>query len=128
MAHDHTERVRVRDRVERIEEPMHDDHAVTRTRSNAAVNTLFRLIYVIFGIFEVLLLIRFILKLGNANAANQVVAALYAVTEPLVRPFYGIFQQPEAGAMIEIAALLAIAFLVLVEALIAALHRAVTRP
>ena len=85
-----------------------------------------QLVYLVFGIFEVLLLIRFIMKLGNANSANGVIAALYGVTEPLVRPFFGIFPQPGTGPQIEIATLLSIAFLVLVEALIVAIIRALT--
>jgi hypothetical protein len=128
MAHDHTERVRVRERVEEPVEREHvHDEPVVRT-ARGPVYTLVNLIYVIFGVFEVLLVIRFILKLGNANTANQVVAGVYNITEPLVRPFYGIFQQPQGVPMIELATLLALAFVVLIEALVIALVRAVSRP
>lgn len=126
MAHEPTRRVRVEER--RVEEgPAHVDH-VEHVEHPAAygTRTVLQLVYLIFGIFQVLLLVRFIMKLGNANSANGVVAALYSITEPLVRPFYGIFPQPAAGAQIEIPALLAIAFLVLVEALIVALVRALS--
>lgn len=128
MSYEPTRRVRVRDEhdveehlahVERVDRP---GYAVAY-----ATRTILQLVYVIFGIFEALVLIRFIMKLGNANTANGVIAALYGVTEPLVRPFYGIFPQPgTGGAQLEIASLLAIAFLVLVEALIVALVRALT--
>ena len=123
MVHEPTERVHVEEYTveDRPAAPVHHvDRAAYATR------TTLQLVYLLFGVFEVLLLIRFIMKLGNANSANGVIAALYGVTEPLVHPFYGIFPQPGAGAQIEIAALLAIAFLVLVEALIVALVRALS--
>ena len=122
MAHEPTRRVRVEE--DRVERPVVHER---RTAYDGAYATrvILQLVYLLFGIFEVLLLIRFIMKLGNANTANGVIAALYGVTEPLVRPFYGIFPQPPAGS-IEIATLLAIVFLVLVEALIVAIIRALT--
>jgi hypothetical protein len=82
-------------------------------------------VYLIFGILQVLLLVRFVLKLLSANSANAIVAGLYAISEPLVRPFYGIFPQPDP--LIEVPALLAIVFLVLVEALIVAVVGAIAR-
>ena len=125
MANEPTRRVRVEERTEPVEHVDHVDH-VERSRAHDvayATRTILQLVYLVFGVFEVLLLIRFIMKIGNANAANQVIAALYGITEPLVRPFFGIFPQT-AGAQFEIPALLALAFLVLVEALVVALIRA----
>ncbi len=125
MANEPTRRVRVEERTEPVEHVDHVDH-VERSRAHDvayATRTILQLVYLVFGVFEVLLLIRFIMKIGNANAANQVIAALYGVTEPLVRPFFGIFPQT-AGAQFEIPALLALAFLVLAEALVVALIRA----
>jgi uncharacterized protein YggT (Ycf19 family) len=124
MAHEPTRRVHVEE--DRVERPVVRERRAAAYDSAYATRVILQLVYLIFGIFEVLLLIRFIMKLGNANTANGVIAALYGVTEPLVRPFYGIFPQPGAGPQIEIAALLAIAFLVLVEALIVAIIRALT--
>ena len=72
-----------------------------------------------------LLLIRFALKLLGANAGQPLVAALYAVTEPLVRPFQGIFPQANGPVVIDLPALLAIVFLFLIAALIVALVRAI---
>ena len=131
MANEPTRRVRIEERTEPVEHVDHVDRVdqvdhVERGRAHDvayATRTILQLVYLIFGVFEVLLLIRFIMKIGNANAANQVIAALYGITEPLVRPFFGIFPQT-AGAQFEIPALLALAFLVLVEALVVALIRA----
>lgn len=85
-----------------------------------------RVIALVFTVLEVLLLIRFALKLLGANAEQPLVSALYGVTEPLVGPFRGIFAQPAGTPVVEIATLLSIVFFVLVAALIVALVRAYT--
>jgi len=129
-----TERV---ERVERIEH-LHDAPVVT-TPMAANVNargadtqkpvwTATSVVTVIFTMLEVLLLLRFIFKLAGANANQALVAALYGVTEPLTRPFQGIFAEPAGPAIIDEPALLAIVFLFLVGALIVALVRAITAP
>jgi YggT family protein len=130
-----TERV---ERVERIEH-LHDSPAVTTTptsnvnvgggrTANAPVWTVTSVVTLFFTVLEVLLLLRFIFKLAGANANQQLVSALYGVTEPLVRPFQGIFPEPSGPPILDIAALLAIVFLFLVGALIVALVRAITAP
>ena len=85
-----------------------------------------RVIALVFTVLEVLLLIRFGLKLFGANADQSLVSAMYGVTEPLVAPFRGIFAQPAGTPVVEIAALLSIIFLLLVAALSVAVVRAVT--
>jgi len=77
-------------------------------------------------VLEVLLLFRFAFKLLGANANQAFVAMLYGVTEPLVRPFQGIFPEPAGPPILDVAALLSILFLFLIAALIVALVRAVT--
>ena len=81
-----------------------------------------------FTVLEVLLLLRFILKIAGANANQALVAALYRITEPLTRPFQGIFPEPAGPPVLDVPALLAIVFLFLVGALIVALVRAITTP
>ncbi len=85
-----------------------------------------RVIALVFTVLEVLLLVRFALKLFGANADQPLASAIYGVTEPLVAPFRGIFAQPAGTSGFEIAALLSILFFVLVGALILALVRALT--
>ncbi len=79
-----------------------------------------------FTVIEVLLLVRFAFKLFGANAAQGIAAAIYGITDPLVAPFRGIFSQPEGTQLVEIAALLAIVFFMLVAALVVAVVRAFT--
>ena len=91
----------------------------------APVWTVTRVITLLFTVLEVLLLVRFGLKLLGANAGQALVAALYAITEPLTRPFQGIWPQASAPVVFDLPALLAIVFLFLVAALIVALVRAI---
>jgi len=130
-----TERV---ERVERIEH-LHDGPAVTTTPAASNVNvggtpaptpvwTVTSVVTLFFTVLEVILLLRFVFKLAGANANQALVSALYGVTEPLVRPFQGIFPEPAGPAILDIAALLAIVFLFLIGALVVALVRAITAP
>ncbi len=86
--------------------------------------TFTRVVTLFFTVLEVLLLFRFVLKLLGANQSQPLVAGLYGVTEPLVRPFQGIFAIP-ADSAFDIAALIAILFLFLIAALIVALVKAI---
>lgn len=116
------------DRVERVTEP---SVAAPAGQVNVNVNpsgpvwTVTRVVTLLFTVLEVLLLARFALKLLGANAGQPLVATLYGVTEPLVRPFQGIFPQANGPVVIDLPALLAIVFLFLVAALIVALVRAI---
>ena len=85
-------------------------------------------VVLIFTVLEVLLLLRFTFKLLGANGGQPLVAALYAVTDPLIRPFQGIFPIPDSPPLVDIPAVLAAAFLFLVAGLIVALVRAITAP
>ena len=130
-----TERV---ERVERIEHE-HERPVVTTTPSASNVNvgggarpapvwTVTSVVTLLFTVLEVLLLLRFVFKIAGANSNQALVAALYGVTEPLTRPFQGIFSEPSGPPVVDVAALLAIVFLFLVGALIVALVRAITTP
>jgi len=131
-----TERV---ERVERIEH-MHEQPVVMPTPMASNVNvgggtpqaapvwTVTSVVTLFFTVLEVLLLLRFVFKIAGANANQPLVAALYGITEPLIRPFQGIFPEPQGPPVLDVAALLAIVFLFLIGALIVALVRAITTP
>jgi uncharacterized protein YggT (Ycf19 family) len=85
-----------------------------------------RVIALVFTVLEVLLLVRFTLKLLGANADQPFVSAIYGITEPLVAPFRGIFAQPAGTPVVEIATILSVIFFVLLAALVVAIVRAVT--
>ena len=95
----------------------------TKSRS---IWTASRVIALVFTVLEVLLLVRFTLKLLGANAEQPLASAIYGITEPLVGPFRGILAQPAGTPVVEIATILSVIFFVLLAALIVAIVRAVT--
>lgn len=135
--HDTTERV---DRYERegdAQRPAYTAPATTNVNvgpatstveTNNAVWAVTRVVALLFTVLEFLLLLRFILKVFGANAQQPLVAGLYNLTEPLVRPFQGIFPEPSGPPALDLAALLAAAFFFLIAALVVAIVRAITSP
>jgi uncharacterized protein YggT (Ycf19 family) len=120
------------DRVERVERTTGTPAAPgprqvnVNTSPYAPVWTVTRVITLLFTVLEVLLLARFALKLLGANAGQPLVEGLYGITEPLTRPFQGIWPQTTTPVVFDLPALLAIVFLFLVAALIVALVRAIS--
>lgn len=116
------------ERVERVREPAYVAPAGqvnVGTNPYAPVWTVTRVITLLFTVLEVLLLVRFGLKVLGANAQQPLVNGLYAITEPLVRPFQGIWPQTNTPVVFDLPALLAIVFLFLIAALVVALVRAI---
>jgi uncharacterized protein YggT (Ycf19 family) len=137
--HDTTERVERYERERTVERPAYTTPTagsnvnVGPTTSgvvarNDAVWAVTRIVTLLFTVLEVLLLLRFILKLTGANAQQPLVSGLYRITEPLVRPFQGIFPEPAGPPVLDLAALLAVAFFFLIAALVVAVVRAITSP
>jgi uncharacterized protein YggT (Ycf19 family) len=135
---DHTERVERYERERVIERPAYITPASASNVNvgptsavvarNDAVWAVTRIVTLLFTVLEVLLLLRFVLKLFGANANQALVSGLYGITEPLVRPFQGIFPEPSGPPALDLAALLAVAFFFLIAALIVAIVRAITAP
>jgi uncharacterized protein YggT (Ycf19 family) len=134
--HDTTERVERYERERVVQRPAYTPGASnvnvgptnTTVARNDAVWAVTRIVTLLFTVLEVLLLLRFILKLTGANANQPLVSGLYRITEPLVRPFQGIFPEPAGPPVLDLAALLAVAFFFLIAALIVAVVRAITAP
>lgn len=122
------------DRVERVERVREPAYVAPASQVNVNANpspyapvwTVTRVITLIFTVLEIVLLIRFILKLLGANPQQALVSGLYGITEPLVRPFQGIWPQTNTPTVIDVPALLAIVFLFLIAALVVALVRAIS--
>lgn len=99
-----------------------DQIETTRTATIAnddhrrSLNKGIQLVYYIAGIIEALLAIRFVLQLLGASPASQFVDFIYRLTEPLVAPFYGVFQTTihYGIATLELEALLAMAIYALI--------------
>lgn len=94
--------------------------------NGSSIWTATRVIALGLTVIETLLLTRFALLLLGANASQGLVAFVYGITDPLVRPFQGIFGQPEGPPMVDVAAILAVLFFLLVGALVVAGVRAAT--
>jgi len=68
-----------------------------------------RMVYLVFGVLEALLVIRFILKLLAANPDAGFSSFIYSITQPFLVLFQGVF--PDAftrGSVLEVSTLLAI--------------------
>ena len=62
-----------------------------------------QLIYLIFGIIEGLIIIRFVLKALGANPSAGFADFIYGITYPLILPFIGLFGNPASqGTVLEI--------------------------
>jgi len=134
--HDTTQRVERYERERIIERPTITPGAsnvnvgptTSAVATNKSVWAVTRVVTLLFTVLEVLLLLRFVLKLFGANANQPLVSGLYRITEPLVRPFQGIFPEPSGPPALDLAALLAVAFFFLIAALIVSVVRAITVP
>jgi YGGT family len=91
---------------DRTEATTYDPYAGRRAMSIK----LTRAIYLIFGLIEALLLIRFVLKALGASAEAGFAQLIYGITGPLVAPFLGLFGTPTAagGAALELHTLIAL--------------------
>jgi len=71
------------------------DVDVTNVDSNPATQsqTVEYLIYFFFGLIEILLTFRLVLKMAGASLASGFVRAIYGVTGILILPFDGIFRR-----------------------------------
>jgi uncharacterized protein YggT (Ycf19 family) len=108
---------------------------VTESTSPAAgpsgATTARRIVTFAFGIVQALLILRIILLLLVANEGNDIVAAILAVTDPLVEPFRGMFAldgvEADQGSVLDIAAIVALVGWTLIEALVLALIQIFSR-
>jgi hypothetical protein len=75
-------------------EPKPPVNQIPATEVNASnTQTTKYFIYFLFGVLDVLLIFRFILKLTGANPGSLFVSLIYTLTSIFVLPFQGIFRQ-----------------------------------
>jgi uncharacterized protein YggT (Ycf19 family) len=86
-----------------------------------------RAIWLIFGVIIALIGIRILFLALGANEGNGIVDAIYAITEPLVAPFRGIFSldqvQLTGQSQIDVGAFVAIVGWLLIAVLVNAILR-----
>ena len=115
------------------DEPVHDDVHRTSTVSYAPSGAAMieRLIIWIFGIVQLLIILRIVLLLLVANRGNDVVQFVMNITQPFVDPFIGMFSMnrvtADQGSVLDVAAIVALIGWTLIEALILAAIRIFSR-
>jgi hypothetical protein len=68
-----------------------------------------QVVWLVFGILEVMILLRIALKALGANAASPIAAFIYGFTDLFLWPFQGLTGTPAAGGMVlEISSLIAV--------------------
>jgi hypothetical protein len=106
----------------------HTERAVVSSeRRRPAETIVIDIVYFIFGVIEVILGLRFVLRLLGANPEAGFVQIVYAISTPFMAPFEAVFatQQVE-GAVFDWSVLLAMAVYALIAWGIASLIRAAT--
>ncbi|MDZ4178685.1 MAG: YggT family protein [Coriobacteriia bacterium] len=105
-----------------------DRHSQVRTEVRAPMEVVMsRVIMFVFGVIEVLIAIRFVLKLTGANAEAGFAQFIYGVSGIFMAPFAALFTTQQAGGSVfEWSALVAIAVYALVAWGLVALIRAVS--
>jgi hypothetical protein len=95
-----------------------DPYAVRRMQ----VYKIEQVIYLIFGVLEALIAIRFVLRLLAANPNAGFAAFIYGITAPFIAPFVGLFGTPQyAGSVLELHSIVAIIVYALIAWLLARL-------
>ena len=99
-------------------------------RTGNPLGTLERLIVFIFGLIELVIVLRIVFLLFAARESNDLVAAIYNVSEVFVAPFRGILRidEVQAGATaLDVGALVALVGWIVIELIVLGLVR-VFRP
>ena len=119
--------VEVTDRVD----PYVGERVTRRTvRTGSPIGTIERLIVFIFGLIELSIILRIVFLLFSARESNDLVAAIYNISEVFVAPFRGIFRidEVQAGATaLDVGAIVALFGWIVIELIVLGLVR-VFRP
>jgi hypothetical protein len=100
---------------------------VVYARTSSPMTPIIRTVWLLFGVLIALIGIRILFLALGANEGNVIVDSIYAITDPFVAPFRGIFDidqvRPTGETVFDVAALLAIIGWTLVALLITAILR-----
>ena len=87
---------------------MSNDNRITEVKSVKESGLRYRfisfkttqIIVLVFGILEVIIGLRIVLKLVGANPGSPIVALIYSITTPFLAPFLGLIGSPTIGNMV----------------------------
>ncbi len=109
--------------VERTSVPV--DPPVIHERTvvtGSPLDTIRRIVWLLFGVLQALIILRIVLLLLNANEGNDIVSFIVGITDPFVEPFRGMFNLDQvngaSGSVLDVAAIVALIAWTLVEALV----------
>ena len=81
-----------------------------------------RVVTLIFGIIQTLIVLRIVLLLLNAREGNDVVSFILNASQPFVAPFFGLFNFPvqlhASGSVLDVAAIAALVGWTILEAIV----------
>jgi len=100
---------------------------VRRSSSPSGLTVMQRAIALLFGVIQALIILRIVLLLLIANRNNDIVMAILNATDVLVDPFRGMFRLDRVGthvgAVLDVAAIVALIGWTLIEGLVLAILR-----
>lgn len=113
-------------RRETVDDPVTSTRVRDYRSGPTGVVVMQRIAALIFGIIQVLIILRIVMLLLIANRDNEIVSAILNVTNVLVEPFRGMFNLDHisaSGSTLDIAAVVALVGWTLIEALVLAVVR-----
>jgi hypothetical protein len=114
-----------------VDRPVVDRGVDTVVTGPSTGTVLRRVVTLLFGILQVLIVLRIVLLLLAANQDNGIVAFILGATDPFIEPFRGIFDfdtvRGRTGSIFDMGALVALVAWTLIEALILAIVGLVDR-
>ena len=100
---------------------------VRRSSPPSGLTVMQRAIALLFGVIQALIILRIVLLLLIANRNNDIVMAILNATDVLVDPFRGMFRLDrvgtQVGAVLDVAAIVALIGWTLIEGLVLAILR-----
>jgi uncharacterized protein YggT (Ycf19 family) len=113
-----------------VVEPVDSDTVVERehvARGPSAMTVLYRIVGLVFGLIQAVIVLRIVFLLLIANRDNGLVSAILAMSDPLVEPFRGMFRLDRvgggSGSVLDVAAVVALVGWTLIEMLVLAVVR-----
>ena len=113
-----------------VEQPVESDTVVEREHVDSgpsAMTVLYRVVGLVFGLIQAVIVLRIVFLLLVANRDNGLVNAILAISEPLVEPFRGMFRldrvTAHSGSVLDVAAVVALIGWTLIEMLVLAVIR-----
>ncbi len=107
-----------------------ETHRTAEVRPSA-VDVLSRVVMLVFGLIQLVIVLRIVLLLLDARTANGIVQAILDLSRPLVTPFEGMLRTDAlqaSGAALDVSAVVALVGWTILELVVLAVIRVARRP